>query len=79
MTQLTPWSSAWSCRSPCSREQQRLGGVIHEAQLGIVPVRLEGGRITVDQVNSFRRYIETLARSQIYNKSVWTNNIDKLA
>ena len=36
-------------------------------------------RITGDQVNSFRRYIETWARSQIYNKSVWTNNIDELA
>ena len=59
--------------------QQRLGGLIHEAQLGIVPVRLEGARITENKSTSFRRYIETLARSQIYNRSVWTNNIDELA
>ena len=51
----------------------------NEAQLGIVPVHLERSRITGDQVNSFRRYIETLARSQIYNRSVWTDNIDELA
>ena len=43
-----------------------------------MPVHLEGGHITGEQVNSFRQYIETLARSQIYNKSVWTNNIDEL-
>ena len=42
-----------------------------------MPVSLEGGRITGVQVNKFRQYIETLARSQIYNKSVWTNNIDE--
>ena len=56
----------------------RLGGVIHEVQLDIVPVHLEGGRITGEQVN-IHRYIETLARSKIYNKSVWTNIIDELA
>ena len=59
--------------------QQRLGGLIQEAQLGIVPVRLKGGRIVGEQINSSPRYIETLTRSQIYNRSIWTNNIDELA